>query len=58
LTSESKGGVLALDKWNDYLISRMYYGSITDLQKDSGAENPDNHIIRDTADSETAWQWW
>ena len=58
LTSESKGGILALDKWNDYLISRMYYGSITDLQKDSGAENPDNHIIRDTSDSETAWQWW
>ncbi len=58
LTSESKGGILGLDKWNDYLISRMYYGSITDLQKDSGAENPDNHIIRDTSDSETAWQWW
>jgi hypothetical protein len=58
LTSESKGGVLALEKWNDYLISRMYYGSITDLQKDSGAENPDNHIIRDTADSETPMQWW
>jgi hypothetical protein len=58
LTSESKGGILALDKWNDYVISRMYYGSITDLQKDSGAENPDNHIIRDTADSETPTQWW
>lgn len=53
LTSESKGGILALEKWNDYIISRLYYGSITDLQKDSGAENPDNHIIRDTADSET-----
>lgn len=36
----------------------MYYGSITDLQKDQGAENPDNHIIRDTADSETPMQWW
>jgi len=31
LTSESKGGILALDKWNEYIISWMYYGSITDL---------------------------
>jgi hypothetical protein len=58
LTSESTSGILPLDKWNDFIISKMYYGSITDLQKDSGAENPDNHIIRDTADSETPMQWW
>jgi hypothetical protein len=58
LTSESVGGVLPLDKWSEFIISKMYYGSITDLQKDSGAENPDNHIIRDTADSETGLQWW
>lgn len=36
----------------------MYYGSITDLQKDSGAENPENHLTRDTADSESPQQWW
>lgn len=58
LTSDSSNGILALDKWTDYLISRMYYGSITDLQKDSGAENPENHLTRDTADSESAQQWW
>lgn len=58
LTSDSSSGVLDLDAFNEYMISRMYYGSITDLQKDSGAENPENHLTRDTADSETAMQWW
>jgi hypothetical protein len=58
LTSDSTGGILPLDKWSEFIISKMYYGSITDLQKDSGAENPDNHIVRDTADSETPLQWW
>ena len=58
LTSESSNGILPLDKWTDYLIGKMYYGSITDLQKDSGAANPENHLTRDTADSESAQQWW
>lgn len=58
LTGESSGGVLDLEAWTEYMISRMYFGSITDLQKDSGAENPENHLTRDTADSETALQWW
>lgn len=58
LTSDSASGVMSLEKWTDYLISRMYYGSITDCQKDSGAENPDNHLVRDTTDSETNMQWW
>lgn len=58
LTTDSTAGILPLDKWNEFIISKMYYGSITDLQKDSGAENPDNHIVRDTADSETGMQWW
>ncbi len=52
------GGILPLDKWNDFMIGNMYFGSVKDLQKDSGAENPENHLIRDTADSETNWQWW
>ena len=31
LTKSSSGGELSLDDWNEYVISRMYYGSITDL---------------------------
>lgn len=58
LTTSSTAGILPLDKWSEFIISKMYYGSITDVQKDAGAENPDNHIIRDTADSETPLQWW
>jgi hypothetical protein len=58
LTPGSTAGILPLDKWSEFIISKMYYGTITELQKDSGAENPDNHIIRDTADSETPLQWW
>lgn len=58
LTSPSTGGVMTLDNWTKYMISRMYYGSVTDLQKASGAENPENHLTRDTADSETEMQWW
>lgn len=58
LTSDSSNGELDLDKFNEYIVSRMYYGDIVDLQKDSGAENPENHLTRDTADSETAMQWW
>ncbi len=58
LTSDSSNGELALDKFNEYVVSRMYYGDIPDLQKDSGAENPENHLTRDTADSESAMQWW
>lgn len=44
---------MSLDDWNDFMIDRMYYGSISDCQKDSGAENPENHLTRDSADSET-----
>lgn len=58
LTSDSSNGELDLDKFNEYIVSRMYYGDIPDLQKDSGAENPENHLTRDTADSESAMQWW
>ncbi len=58
LTKQSSGGVLSLDDFNEFMISKMYYGSITDLQKDSGAENPENHLTRDSSDSETALQWW
>jgi len=58
LTSDSSDGELDLEKFNEYVISRMYYGDIVDLQKDSGAENPENHLTRDTADSESALQWW
>lgn len=58
LTKQSSGGVLSLDDFNEFMISKMYYGSITDLQKDSGAENPENHLTRDSSDSETATQWW
>jgi len=32
----------------------MYFGSIGDLD----TENPDNHLIRATAGSETALEWW
>lgn len=53
-TSKSKGGELALDDWNEYIIDRMYFGNIGDLD----SENPDNHLTRETADSEDAMQWW
>jgi len=56
-TKQSSGGVLSLEDFNEYIISKMYYGSVTDLQKDSGAENPENHLTRDSSDSESATQW-
>ena len=47
-----------LDDWNDFIIDKMYYGSVADCQKDSSPENPENHLTRDDADSETKIQWW
>ncbi len=55
---DMKLGSKSLEDWTTFMIDRMYFGSITECQKDSGAENPDNHLTRDTADSETAMQWW
>ncbi len=56
--SKSSSGEMDIDEWTNYMISKMYYGSITDLQKESGAENPENHLTRDAADSESELQWW
>ena len=54
LTSHSSDGEMSLDDWNEFVIGRMYFGSIGDL----ATENPDNHLVRDTADSESSMQWW
>ncbi len=56
LGSSSSGGVTDFESWQKFMISKMYYGSITDLQKDSGAEDPEHHLTRDG--SETEVQWW
>ena len=53
-TSKSAGGELPLEAWSTFFIDRMYFGSIGDLD----TENPDNHLIRATAGSETALEWW
>jgi len=53
-TSKSSGGELALDAWNNFFIDRMYFGNIGDLD----SENPDNHLIRETASTEDAMAWW
>lgn len=53
-TSRSSDGEMTLEDWSEFLIGRMYFGNIGDLD----SENPDNHLTRDTADSESAMQWW
>ena len=58
LSLGGSGGTMSLDDFNDFMIEKMYYGSIADCQKESGAENPENHLTRDSADSETNAQWW
>lgn len=49
---------MPLEEFNEYFMDRMYYGSIADAQKVDEAENPDNYMTRDSADSESNMQWW
>jgi hypothetical protein len=55
LASGSSDGIMDFDDWADYLISRMYYGSVTDLQKSSGAANPENYLVRSGTESAQEW---
>ena len=58
LLLDGSDGTMELDDFNDFMIDHMYYGSIVDAQKDQDPENPDNHVTRDSADSESDLQWW
>lgn len=58
LSLGGSGGEMPLDDFNEYFLDRMYYGSISDAQKDEDPENPDNHMTRDTAGDESNMQWW
>ena len=58
LSLGGSSGDMPLDDFNDFIIEKMYYGSIADCQKESGAENPESNLTRDDADTETNIQWW
>jgi len=47
---------MTFDDWKLFMIKKMYYGSITDLQAESGAEDPEHHLTIDAGDSPL--QWW
>ena len=40
------------------MISKMYFGSLDELQGFPWAERPESHVNRDTADKETNFQWY
>jgi hypothetical protein len=40
------------------MISKMYYGSLEELQGSPWAERPESHVTRDSASWETNPQWY
>ena len=51
-------GKMSLEDFNEFVMDRLYYGSIAEAQKENDPENPDNFMTRDSADSESNMQWW
>lgn len=58
LDSTSVQGVMPAKDWMNLMISKMYYGSLSELQTSPWAERPESHIKRDSATWETNFQWY
>jgi len=48
---------MAVNDWLDLMISKMYFGSLDELQGSPWAERPESHVTRDSENYETNFQW-